>query len=75
MTTLEKINKSVKKLSKSSQIEVLHYIEYLLSKSGQTTEEYYIGEWNKFSLNQAMTGLEDDGLPEFCVSDLKEKFY
>jgi len=30
--------------------------------------------WSKFSLHQAMRGLEDDGVPEYLISDLKEKY-
>lgn len=30
--------------------------------------------WNKFSLDQAMQGLEKDELPEYYESDLKEKY-
>ena len=30
--------------------------------------------WNKFSLEQAMRGLEDDNLPEYTEADLIEKW-
>lgn len=31
-------------------------------------------EWNQFSLEQAMRGLENDNLPEYTESDLIEKW-
>jgi hypothetical protein len=31
-------------------------------------------EWNQFSLEQAMRGLENDNLPEYSESDLIEKW-
>ncbi len=31
-------------------------------------------EWNQFSLEQAMRGLENDHLPEYTESDLIEKW-
>ncbi len=74
MSTIEKINQSVKKLSKNSQIEVLNFIEFLLSKSGIMSDDYDIEDWNQFSLNQAMKGLEDKKHIEYHVSDLKEKY-
>ncbi len=74
MSTIEKINQSIKKLSKNSQIEVLNFIEFLLSKSGIVSDDYDIEDWNQFSLNQAMKGLEDEKHIVYHVSDLKEKY-
>jgi len=31
-------------------------------------------EWNQFSLEQAMRGLENDNLPEYAETDLIEKW-
>ena len=73
MKTIEKITKRIIKLPKKSQVEVLHFVEFLLSKSGATEEEYN-QKWNRFSLEQAMEGLENDDLPVYYVSDLKEKY-
>ena len=74
LKTIEKITKRIIKLPKKSQVEVLHFVEFLLSKSGATEEEYNNQKWNRFSLEQAMKGLENDDLPEYYESDLKEKF-
>ena len=73
MKTIEKITKRIIKLPKKSQVEVLHFVEFLLSKSGATEKEYN-QKWNRFSLEQAMKGLENDDLPVYYVSDLKEKY-
>ena len=74
MKTIEKFTKRIIKLPKKSQVEVLHFVEFLLSKSEATEEKYNNQKWNRFSLEQAMKDLENDDLPEYCKSDLKKKF-
>ena len=39
MKTIEKITKRIIKFLKKPQVEVLHFVEFLLSKSGATEEE------------------------------------
>jgi hypothetical protein len=74
MKTIDKITQRIKKLPENSQKEVLLFVEFLLSKSGVFEEGMDIQSWNKFSLDQAMHGLEKDDLPEYYESDLKEKY-
>lgn len=74
MKTIDKITQRIKKLPEHSQKEVLLFVEFLLSKSGVFEEEMDIQRWNKFSLEQAMQGLENDEIPEYFESDLKEKY-
>jgi hypothetical protein len=69
MRIAERINKNVKKLPESKQIEVLDFVEYLQSRT--ENEEYK--EWNDLSLSSAMRGMEDEHSP-YSINDLKESF-
>ena len=73
METIDRINQRIKRLPEKSQKEVLHFVEFLLSKAGKLEEDYNSTDWNKFSLDQAMKGLENDDMPEYSKSDLKER--
>lgn len=70
----DKISERIRKLPEKSQREVLDFIEFLLSKYGKLDEQTNVESWNKFSLDQAMRGLEKDDMPDYYVSDLKEKY-
>ena len=72
MKTIERINKKIRRLPESSQQEVLDFVEFIFSKSAKREAEINIEDWNKFSLNNAMRGLEDDIIPDYSISDLKE---
>lgn len=74
MKTIDKITQRIKKLPVNSQKEVLLFVEFLLSKSGEFEEGMDLQNWNNFSLAQAMNGLNNDDLPEYYESDLKEKY-
>ncbi len=63
MSTLEKITSKIKKLSGDKQEKVLEYIEVLEEHQDE------LNNWNSFSLENAMKGLEDDQLPEYTVED------
>ena len=69
MIVTELIHGKVQRLPLPLQEEVLDFVEFLLHKNGDGEQE-----WSKFSLAQAMRGLEDDGMPEYTESDLKEKW-
>jgi hypothetical protein len=56
------------------QREVLDFIEFLAQKVAQREDASEEGEWTKFSLAQAMNGLETEGSPEYSEADLKEKW-
>lgn len=74
MKMIDKITQRIKRLPENSQKEVLLFVEFLLSKSGVYEAGMDTQSWNKFSLDQAMKGLEKDDLPEYYESDLKEKY-
>ncbi len=72
MLVSEKIQKYAEKLPENMQMEALNFIEYLLSKWRQETEED--AEWNEFSLQMMMRGMEDEPTPEYTRNDLKVAF-
>lgn len=74
MKTIDKINQTIKRLPARSQKEALHFIEFLLSKSGVIEEEIDVKSWNNFSLDRAMYGLENDDTPNYSENNLKEKY-
>ena len=67
--------KELKELIKESVREVLQeerltlYNALIPDINNQENEE-----WNQFSLEQAMKGLENDNLPEYTEADLMEKW-
>jgi hypothetical protein len=73
METIDKITQRIRRLPERSQKEVLHFIEFLLSKAGKIEEGIDTQTWSKFSLDQAMRGIENDDMPNYYESDLKEK--
>ena len=74
MTIDEKIQKTVQKLPANLQAEALDFVEYLLTKSERETPQSDEGNWNDFSLASAMRGMEDETVPEYANTDLKEIF-
>lgn len=68
MTIVELIQEKVKLLPKSTQQEVLDFVDYLLQKSRQ--EDVL---WSQLSLRWALRGLEDEAWPEYNAQDLKGK--
>lgn len=73
MIVTEQITDRLQKLPPSLQREVLDFIEFLAQKvaQGECIREDF--EWTKFSLAQAMTGLEDEA-SEYTEADVKEKW-
>lgn len=69
MIVTEQINGKLKTLPAPLQKEVLDFVEFLIHKNKDGDDE-----WNRFSLNQAMRGLEHDDMPEYTDADLKEKW-
>ncbi|MEW5938828.1 MAG: hypothetical protein AB1750_04145, partial [Chloroflexota bacterium] len=72
MLVSEKIQKYAERLPERMQIEALDFIEYLLSRWKQETEED--AEWNELSLSMMMRGMEDEPGPEYTLDDLKVVF-
>jgi len=74
MHVIEKIKKDVKKLPEKLQLEVLDYIQYLINKTDMSEQQSEKNEWTRFSLENAMRGMEDEDAPSYTMSDLKVKF-
>lgn len=70
MLAEDQIADKLQKLPPHLQRQVLDFIDFL----SQSVEEPQADEtsWTKFSISQAMRGLENDGSPEYAESDLKE---
>ncbi|MCL4262019.1 MAG: DUF2281 domain-containing protein [Anaerolineae bacterium] len=73
-----KIHRQVLALPEPLQVEVLDFVEFLLSRlESETLEETQTIEnrdWSKLSLAMAMRGMEDEDIPEYTIADLKESF-
>jgi hypothetical protein len=74
MATAEKIAEYVRLLPERLQVEVLDFVSYLLSKREKNGPDSDRSEWNRFSLESAMRGMEADDEPEYGEGDLKETF-
>jgi hypothetical protein len=77
MTTIEKISQQTRNLPDVYQTEVLDFVEYLAGKAkikARSEVQLEEQEWSNFSLSQAMDGLEDEDIPLYTESDLKEKW-
>ena len=73
MIVTEQITDRLQKLPPPLQREVLDFIEFLTQKVAQgeaVTEDF---EWTRFSLEQAMEGLEGEDT-EYTEADVKEKW-
>jgi hypothetical protein len=68
----EKIQKYAERLPERMQIEALDYIEYLLNRWRQETEED--ADWMDLSLQMMMRDMEDEPSPEYTRADLKVIF-
>ncbi len=74
MTVAEKIHQHVHKLPESFQVEVLDFVEYLLSKADRDATRREELVWSDLSLALAMRGMEDEDAPQYSIADLKEMF-
>ena len=74
MHVIEKIKKDVKKLPEKLQLEVLDYIQYLINKTDMSEQQSEKNEWTRFSLENAMRGMEDENSSIYSMDDLKEIF-
>jgi len=70
MDIVERIIEELKSIPESAQAEVLDFVEYLKSKQRQKEED---SEWLQFSLNSAMSGIEEEPSP-YGIKDIKEKY-
>ena len=74
MIISEKIKQNVQKLPSSLQMEVLNFVEYLLTKTEQEKDHQEMQAWSEFSLASAMRDMEDTDTPLYSLSDLKITF-
>lgn len=74
MIVTEQIADRLRKLPPPLQREVLDFIEFLAQKAAQGEAAGEEAEWAKFSLAQAMAGLEDEDSPAYSEADLKERW-
>lgn len=72
MTETEQITDRLKLLPPVLQQEVLDFINFLTQKVAQSEDPQVEPEWTRFSLAQAMNGLENEESPEYGEADLKE---
>lgn len=72
MLVSKKIEKYVQKLPEPLQIEVLDYIEFLLSKAKQEKDED--ADWSNLSLAMMMRGMENEPTLEYNSDDLMVVF-
>ena len=72
--SIEHIANRLERLPPSLQREVLDFIEFLSQKvtNGEAASED--AAWQRFSLAQAMKGLDDEESPEYSEADLKERW-
>lgn len=74
MLVAERIYQCVQKLPASLQVEVLDFVEYLLSKLERETAQPSELDWSNLSLTLAMRGMEDEDTPTYTTDDLREVF-
>ncbi|MEK7727869.1 MAG: DUF2281 domain-containing protein [candidate division KSB1 bacterium] len=74
MSTAERINFNVQQLPQPLQIEVLHFVEFLLATLQAQDERKDEVLWSQFSLAQALRGLENEDGPVYKEADFKEKW-
>jgi hypothetical protein len=74
MSAKEQITDRLEKLPQPLQREVLDFIDFLAQRVAQREGAGEEADWKKFSLAQAMSGLENEDSPEYSEADLKEKW-
>ena len=74
MTVTEKVYEYLQQLPEPLQVQVLDFVEYLLSKTQRQTAQDDDHAWSNLSLSLAMRGMENEPTPEYTAADLKEVF-
>ena len=72
MQVAEEVTNKLQKLPLAAQEEVLHFVEFIAQKC--ELKENEDEQWSRFSLAQAMRGLEDEDTSDYSEADLKEKW-
>ena len=71
MATAERIHEQVQKLPEPLQAEALDFIEFLMQRQSVQKEDL---DWSHLSLATAMRDIEDEDVPIYDESDLKERW-
>ena len=71
MTTVERIHEQVQRLPEPLQAEALDFIEFLMQCQNVRKEDL---DWSHLSLATAMRDIEDEDVPIYDESDLKERW-
>ena len=71
MTTAERIHEQIQRLPEPLQAEVLDFIEFLMQRQSVRKEDL---DWSHLSLAAAMRDIEDEDVPIYDESDLKERW-
>jgi hypothetical protein len=71
MTTAERIHEQIQKLPEPLQAEALDFIEFLMQRQSVRKEDL---DWSHLSLVAAMRDIEDEAVPIYDESDLKERW-
>lgn len=74
MSAKEQITDRLQKLPQPLQREVLDFIDFLAQRVAQGEDSGEQADWTKFSLAQAMSGLENEDSLDYSEADLKEKW-
>lgn len=74
MAVTEEINRRVQRLPEPLQAEVLHFVDYLLTRAERDDARQEDEAWFDLSLRSAMHGLEDEDGPDYSEADLTERF-
>ena len=73
MAVTEEINRRVQRLPEPLRAEVLHFVDFLLTRAEQDDGQED-RTWLDLSLRSAMRGLEDESDPGYSEADLTERF-
>lgn len=71
MSAVDRIRQYVQRLLQRLQVEVLGFVEYLLTKVEREAAQPEEMDWSPLSLAFVMRGMEDEDVPAYAVEDLK----
>ncbi len=74
MAVTEEISRRVQRLPEPMQAEVLHFVDYLLTRAERDDARQEYQAWFDLSLRSAMRGMEDEEGPDYSEADLTERF-
>ncbi len=71
MSTVELITTKVQQLPEAFQREVLDFVEFLRTRAEEEDARTEELEWSRFSMMQAIRGMENEDWPEISEDDVK----